>query len=283
MAPNPVREKRDLLYVLGQPAPSELMVRVGISGEIQVRAQDPEGLLPDAVVVLQPPDKFSPQGRKYNLLDFAPVAWWRASKTLSSAVESGWLYVDVQALFDPQSSQPAQVNPSPSDQYILRPPSENFGDLLIFDGARWVSIPNGTTGQTLTINGSSIAEWTNNNPSVEVPVSIVTNVDTSSSTFEITGAYALNADDYTEVKFESLGSVSHGALTGEVVLYNLTDASTVLTHSYTTTSPVNNTSAPLALPSGTKVYEIRIRVLGGLPAPPPDIFFCSWAGFRLLG
>jgi len=110
VAPNPVREKRDLLYVLGLPSPTELVVRVGISGEVQVRARDPlNPATPEVVVALQPPDNFAPQGCKYNLLNFAPVEWWRLSQSLVTAVESGWLYVDVVPLTSPQQAQPAQV------------------------------------------------------------------------------------------------------------------------------------------------------------------------------
>lgn len=93
MAVNPVREKRDLLFIFGLPNPSGLLARVAISGEVQVIA---EGSLPTerVTVLLQPSDNLG-FTRTYNLLDFAPITWWRTSSTLMRAVENGWLYVDI--------------------------------------------------------------------------------------------------------------------------------------------------------------------------------------------
>ena len=150
MPANPVREKRDLLYIFGLPNPTELLVRVAISGEVQVIAQGPNPL-DRALVLLQPPDGNNFQPRIYNLLEFAPIAWWRTSTTLINAVENGWLYVDLSTnVVVPQPSQP---EPDCCELSIPRPPSPLTGDVLVWNGIEWTTLSPGILGNVITSNG----------------------------------------------------------------------------------------------------------------------------------
>jgi len=79
-----------------------------------------------------------------------------------------------------------------------------------------------------------------------------------------------------------VGLVTNIATTGDIQLYNLTDASVVSTLSYTgagSSTPTKQLSASLTLPASEKMYEIRIRVTGG--TPPTDKVFAMWAGFQI--
>lgn len=280
MAPNPIREKRDLLFVLGQPNPAALTVRVGISGEVQVRASDPSGALPEVVVRLQPPDNFSPTGRKYDLLAYAPVEWWRGSTSLLNAVTNGWLYVDLDPLVDPQTLQTSQPEASLFDLFVARPPNETLGDLLAWNGTTWVRVPDGNAGEVLTSNAPGVPSWQAVSlPPITGRSTMVTQNSTDSSTYEILGGLAFNASDYSDVKFSTLAYVTGGGLTGEIQLYNLTDAVVVTTNTYNgVTSPTELITGSLSLPAGTKVYEVRGRVTGG--TPPGDRLVITHAGFK---
>lgn len=281
MAVNPVREKRDLLYIFGLQNPSSLLIRVAISGEVQVVA---EGSLPNerVTVLLQPSDNFG-FTRSYNLLDFAPITWWRTSSTLMRAVESGWLYVDIPD--GPGPSAPAALeNPDCCDLAILKPPSPQVGDLLMWDGTSWTKLSPGTAGWVLTSNGVSVPPTYQavtippvTNTTIFVPMALDQSTDNAG--FEMVGGFSLDASDYTDIRFVTLGAVTNVLLVGEINLYNLTDSATVITHTFTSTNPTSITSAALSLPSGPKVYEVRIRVTGG--TPPADRVICTWAGLKL--
>jgi hypothetical protein len=108
---------------------------------------------------------------------------------------------------------------------------------------------------------------------------IATNETTSQASFEVIGGISLDGDDYSAVELVTVGFVSSGDLTGEVILYNVTDDVLVGTNTYLgTTSPQpRNTAVTLA--SGTKLYEIRHRVTGGLNVS--DILTIYWAGLKL--
>jgi hypothetical protein len=281
MPANPVREKRDLLFIFGLPNPSELLVRVAISGEVQVIAQGPNPL-DRTTVLLQPPDGGIFNSRTYNLLEFAPIEWWRPSTTLLRAVENGWLYVDV-ADVQPAQQQAAITEPDCCELAVLKPPNPLIGDLLVWNGTEWTTLnPGGTAGNVLTSNGPLLL------PSyqpVVVPATgaaylpITLDQSTDQGSFDMVGGFSLNAADYSQVQFVTLGVVTSNTLAGEIRLYNLTDAAIVVTHTYTSTNPTKIVSAPLVLPVGEKVYEIRIRVTGGVP--PADRVFCTWGGLLL--
>lgn len=166
--PNPVREKRDLLQVLGDPSPTNLLVRNGLTGQVQVRASDPLGVEGDVVVSLQPSP--GPGQRQYDLLGFADIEWWRRSSSLLQAVEQGWLFVDLTAA--QANQQPVQVEPSPFDLFVSRPPNETIGDLLVWDGSSWARLPTGTAGQVLTADAPNVPVWST--PSTGMSSSVLT-------------------------------------------------------------------------------------------------------------
>ncbi len=149
MAANPVIEKRNLLTVFGLVNPETLLVRVAISGEVQVTADDANGM--PVNVLLQPADP-TIGSRQYNLLDYAPIGSWKVSSTLMRAVTNGWLYVDT-----PASNAPSPIvieEPDCCDLAILKPPDAELGDIMVYDGSDWVRLPvSGTAGSVLTSNG----------------------------------------------------------------------------------------------------------------------------------
>ena len=72
----------------------------------------------------------------------------------------------------------------------------------------------------------------------------------------------------TTLQLQSVMSVSDGALTGTLILYNLTDAEVVATQTTSSTSPVSQ-STPLTIgaavgdiKTSAKTYEIRLSVSG---------------------
>lgn len=110
-------------------------------------------------------------------------------------------------------------------------------------------------------------------------ITIVSNQISNLSTYKVAGGISFNASGYTTVKFITLASVSNIGLTGEIVLYNITDATTVITHTYTVTDLTNITSLGLSLPSSLKTYEVRHRVLSGTVVS--DLITTLWAGLYL--
>lgn len=215
--------------ILGQANPAQLVIRVGIGAEVQVRAADPDGVLPDAVVRMRPPDNFAPTGRSYDLLGFAPIEWWRESESLVDAMGAGWLFVVVDPTAAP-APQPSQPEPSLFDLFVARPPNETLGDMLAWNGSTWVRVPDGNAGEVLTSQAPGVPEWA---PVALPPINgrstMVTQNSTDSSTYEVLGGLAFDASDFTEVRFSVLAYVTSGALTGQVQLYNLTDATVVST------------------------------------------------------
>lgn len=100
-------------------------------------------------------------------------------------------------------------------------------------------------------------------------IPLALNENTDLNTFVSIGGGSVNASDHTVTGlttaflFEATAYVATGSLTGEVVLYNLTDSTTVHTFSFVGTTTPSTQSAVVAL-AGNKVYEVRHRVTGGV-------------------
>lgn len=95
----------------------------------------------------------------------------------------------------------------------------------------------------------------------------------------LVGSFYMDASEYSDIKFLSISSISNSGLTGTINLYNLSDASTVINQSITSTTPTSQESTSLTLPSGNKIYEVRISVSGG--TSEADRIILNWAGFKL--
>jgi hypothetical protein len=109
---------------------------------------------------------------------------------------------------------------------------------------------------------------------------LATNESTDQATFQVIGSFELDATEHDSVQFSTVANVTDGALTGEIQLFNLTDAGAVITHTYPgTLTPASTVSAVLSLPAGPRLYEVRHRVTGG--TPPNDRIVTSWAGFKI--
>lgn len=97
------------------------------------------------------------------------------------------------------------------------------------------------------------------------------------------GGTYLNPADYEldyltqEYKFVAVASVSSLAITGTVELFNLTDGASVVSINVTDTTVSKLESAPLALPSAEKLYEVRVSA----SATGADIVSVQWAGFQI--
>lgn len=285
MAANPVREKRDLLFILGQADPANLIVRNAITGTVVVVGIGPNPT--DRANVSIPAKDISGVAKQVNLLEFAPIAWWRDSPTLLNAVESGWLLVDVDGPV-PAPTEEAQPSASLFDLFIARPPNAQEGDLITYDisAGSWVRLPVGPSGWILGSNGPG------SQPSYKDPASIIpvttnlamaTNEATDSATFIAAGAFPLDGSDYSTIRMLSVASVTSGGLTGEVQLYNLTDAIVVPggTNTYAgITAPTDLITGALALDPTPKLYELRFRVTGG--TPPADRINLAYAGLELI-
>jgi hypothetical protein len=101
-------------------------------------------------------------------------------------------------------------------------------------------------------------------------------VDATSGVLAI-GQFGFNAANYpfgTEFRFRSTLSVSGGALTGTVLLYNLTDGEVVSATTLSTSSTTPDSQVGLDIPVGViagnlkpsaKTYEVRLSVTGALP------------------
>lgn len=149
MAANPVIEKRDLLLVLSQENPIALIVRVAITGEVQVNVTD-GGVTFN--VLLQPP---APNGtpRIYDLLGFAPITAWRHSSSLMRAVESGYLFVDVEPSIIQAPSLPTTTPSTEGCCGIPPPPNPLIGDFLVWNGSSWDSFTPGAVVNNPSITG----------------------------------------------------------------------------------------------------------------------------------
>jgi hypothetical protein len=277
MAANPVREKRDLLFILGRPDPQNLRVRNAITGTVTVVGIGPGPN--DRVTVNLPASDDGGTGLQMDLLEFAPAEWWRASPTLLTAVEAGWLYVDLDAT-ESGISEDSISEPSLFDLFIARPPNETLGDLIAWNGDAWVRVPDGTPGQVLTSFAPGLPAWGDIAlPPITGAATMVTQQSSDSSTYEVIGGLSFDASKYSTVRFETLASVTGGGLTGEIQLYNLTDAVVVTTNPYVgVTSPTKLVTGALSLPASEKIYEVRARVTGG--TPPGDRVIVTHAGFE---
>ncbi len=98
------------------------------------------------------------------------------------------------------------------------------------------------------------------------PLSPSAQSTTSTSDVVIGGAYvdpasAKIAAGTTTLTIEAIGQVVAG-VTGTLTLYNVTDASTAATLSWTETSATRKT-ASVSLPAAAKIYELRLKKSGG--------------------
>lgn len=222
------RERADLLRRLNDPGVTSIPVRARTAGEISVTA---EGPLPEdrIVLIIEPPQPGS--ANIYNLLDYAPTAWWANSKSLLDAFDRRWLIVDESA---PEPLAAPLVIPD-GDVDIQRPPNQVPGDVLVFDGENWVSLPAGTVGYVLTSNGAAQV------PSYQPPTgggggggNVLTGQTTNTLT---TGdvAYALGGNSWYPARSDGtvlqanvggayLGLAGQIALTGTPLTANFTSA-----------------------------------------------------------
>lgn len=114
----------------------------------------------------------------------------------------------------------------------------------------------GTIGDTFSIVPDVV-------PDAE-PADIVvigTSESTDQSVFTLVGGITLDAGG--AAVFKTLAYVTDNTLTGEIQLYNLTDATQIVLQTITATTPTEQTSA-VTLPSGAKQYEVRMRVIGAV-------------------
>jgi hypothetical protein len=108
MATNPSVERARLFAIILSEAPTDVPVFVETSGEIQIVASGPAA--GDRRIV---PLK---AGRRYNLLDFAPIEWWQVQASLNelaNAIAESWLSVPTDA--EAGGGAPAQT-PAPDEQ-----------------------------------------------------------------------------------------------------------------------------------------------------------------------
>lgn len=149
MAVNPARERRDLLFLLSQPNPSALPVRVAIAGEIAVTAMGPSG--ERLTITLQSSPEFT---KSYDLLEFAPVTWWTNNPTLLNVVENGWLYVDLPGDIAPLIPS-ASPEPPPvvgvAKQEAVAAQTINGADVALADTLNFV--PSSDESLSLYLNG----------------------------------------------------------------------------------------------------------------------------------
>lgn len=106
--------------------------------------------------------------------------------------------------------------------------------------------------------------------------------NTNTATFSTVGSIAFDPTTYASlaaIRFIATGYVTAGGLTGTVRLYNVTDAAIVADLTFTSLTPGQQVSSILILPNASKVYEVRIKLVGagGLT----DIFNLQWAGFQI--
>lgn len=98
------------------------------------------------------------------------------------------------------------------------------------------------------------------------PLSPSAQSTTSTSDVVIGGAYfdpasAKIAAGTTTLTLEAIGQVVAG-VTGTLTLYNVSDASTAATLTWTETSATRKT-ASVTLPAAAKIYELRLKKSGG--------------------
>ena len=105
------------------------------------------------------------------------------------------------------------------------------------------------------------------------------NEQTVSSSNIVVGEFPLNADAYNAVEFRTVYKVTDAAAAAHVELYNVTDAS--LEHDHTGSDLTTTTldTSGLALPSGIKLYQVRMRITPNTPGV--DTLFMRWAGLIL--
>ena len=107
-----------------------------------------------------------------------------------------------------------------------------------------------------------------------IPLAIAASTDLS--IYVVLGAYALDPADFNSIEFVTLASVTGSGLTGEIQLWNVTDATEVAVNVCAGVLSPEYTSTSVALPSGTKVYEARHKVADG--STSADRINTAWAG-----
>jgi hypothetical protein len=139
-----------------------------------------------------------------------------------------------------------------------------------------------TTGQVLEYNGSTwIPATPASNGFGALSTAVAINEATYQATVQVAGDFPLNPSDYnTNIYFMAVASVTRAALTGTVILQDLTSATTIATFTYSgTTSPTRQITSVLSLTNALHMYEVRYYVTGG--SSDSDQILLSWAGFQV--
>lgn len=117
-------------------------------------------------------------------------------------------------------------------------------------------------------------------------IATVLHQNTNYNTDVVVGAFTFDKTDFstaTTIKFKATGYVSVGTLTGTLTLYNLTDATSVVSLTFTSVTIGEQISADIksSLPSSHKVYECRLKVTGGGGPGSGDLVLIEWAGLEI--
>ena len=113
-------------------------------------------------------------------------------------------------------------------------------------------------------------------------VGLTSNDSTDSSNYVVIGDLTLAGGTFFgahTVKFSVSAFVTGAALTGTIILYNVTDSAIVATLTYTELIATRKDSAALVLDAASKLYEVRYKVTGG--ASMAHRIICMWSGFEI--
>lgn len=138
------QNKSLLLRLLSVPGIENIPVMNISSGELTLEANG--GGPQDRIQFIIDP------GAVRNLLEFAPREWWQDSESLFGAVDTGLLSV-----LDPNSQQAVNGAALASEpEYIISPADAMTGDMLVYNGDTWISLPAGPIGYVITSGGPGI-------------------------------------------------------------------------------------------------------------------------------
>jgi hypothetical protein len=115
--------------------------------------------------------------------------------------------------------------------------------------------------------------------STDVPIVLHSSTDA----YGVFGMFSMDSADYTGIIFKATGYVTSPTMSGTVVLYNLTDSSVVTYLTFNSVTAAEQDSTALSLPSGKKVYDVRLNPINNGGPGSGNLLVVDWAGFRGTG
>jgi hypothetical protein len=159
-----------------------------------------------------------------------------------------------------------------SGLFILDPGGEVQGDLLYYNGAAWVRLAAGTSGQVLITNGASANPSWSTSPAADIITGSATGTNYTTTSTSLVDMDATNlkrtlsgltVGDYLYVTVSGFGNAGAGGSTDTVQLTDVTNSASILQFNLSNSSASFSGSGWYKIPSTTVQFSLQFKTNSG--------------------